>query len=121
MKLYDGSEWRIQSLRRAEQREWRRATQKADGSNDPIKHEYSNDVLLSMAIVDDKGNLAFTISDALNGMFDLLDTRDTTLLVDAVVDHCGLVADTNEIKAAIKNSETTPGNGSSGVNANDSE
>lgn len=121
VKLSDETEVRIQSLTRAEQRAWRKATQKKDGSIDPKTIEYSNDVLMAMVIVDEAGALAFTISDALNGMFDLMDTADTTLLVDAAVDHCGLVADAKEVDDTKKNSEPTLGNGSSGPNANDSE
>lgn len=118
--LSDESQVRIQSLTRAEQRAWRKATQKKDGTIDPKTIEYSNDVLMAMVIVDESGALAFTISDALNGMFDQLDTADTTLLVDAAVDHCGLVVDAKELDDAKKNSEGTPGNSSSGANENGS-
>lgn len=119
--LLDGSTVRLQSLTRGEQREWRKATQKKDGSIDPKKHEYSNDVLLSMVIVDGDGKTVFTVGDALSGMFDLWDTRDTTILTEAAVDHCGLVVDSKETEAAIKNSEETPGKDSSGVSVQDTE
>ena len=117
VELLDGSEVRIQSLTRAEQREWRKSTQKKDGTTDVRKVEYSNDALLAMSIVDEQGGAVFTLGDALSGMFDLWDVRDTTLLVDAIVDHCGLIADAKEIDAALKNSEETPGKDSSGVSA----
>jgi hypothetical protein len=119
--ISDGSQVRIQSLTRAEQRELRKATQKKDGSPDPKKSEYSNDVLLAMAIVDGDDKTVFTIGDALSGMFDHWDTTDTTILVDAAIDHCGFIADSKEIDDTLKNSDQTPGNDSSGVSAKDSE
>lgn len=119
--LIDGSKVRLQSLTRSEQREWRKSTNKKDGSPDPKKIDFSNDILLAMAIVDAEGKPVFTIGDALSGMFDHWDTRDTTILVDAVVDHCGLVADSKEIEDTLKNSEETPGKDSSGVSVSASE
>ena len=119
--LIDGSQVRIQSLNRAEQREWRNAVKRKDGTPDPKKLEYSNDILLAMCVVDEEGKQVFTLGDALSGMFDYWDTQDTTVLLDATVDHCGLVADAKEIEARVKNSEATPGNDSSGVAATDTE
>jgi len=118
----DGNKARIQSLTRSEQRKWRKATKRKDGTEDPEKIEYSNDVLCAMVLVDDAGETVFTVDEALRGMFDLWDTQDSTILVDGAVRHCGLViADTTkEIEARIKNSEGIPGNGSSSANADDS-
>lgn len=123
-KFPDGTEALHQSMTRSEQRQWRKATKKKDGSEDPEKIEYSNDVLCAMTVVDPVTlELVFTVDEALRGMFDLWDTRDTTILVDSIVKHCGLViGDTSKaIEARIKNSEETPGNGSSSVNADGSE
>lgn len=118
----DGSQARIRSLMRNEQRQWRKATKNKDGSEDPEKIEYSNDVLCAMVLVDEAGETVFTVEEALRGMFDLWDTKDSTILVDAAVKHCGLVIDDTkkEIEGRIKNSDGTPGNGSSSASAGDS-
>lgn len=112
--LSDGSDIRLQSLTRTEQREWRQATTKKDGSIDPKKHEYSNDVLLAMCIVDGTGATVYTVDEALNGIFDLWDTADTTKLAEVAAAHVGVYVERKDLEAALKNSGTTPGNGSSG-------
>ena len=117
VRLSDGAVVRLQSMTRSEQRTWRKSTQKKDGSIDPKRIDYSNDILLVMTIVDEKGEPAFTLGDAFGGMFDDWDTADTSILIDAAVDHCGLLVETKETEDAIKNSDETPGNDSSGVSA----
>jgi hypothetical protein len=112
--LADGSEVRLQSLTRSEQRDWRQSTQKKDGSLDPKKQEYSNDVLIAMCIVDDSGSTVYTIEEAINGIFDLWDTADTTLITEVAAAHCRLYVERREVEAALKNSGATRGSGSSG-------
>jgi len=112
--LADGSDIRLQSLTRTEQREWRQATQKKDGTIEPKKHEYSNDVLLAMCIVDETGATVYTVQEALNGIFDLWDTNDAIKLAEVAAAHIGLYVERKDVEAALKNSGATPGNGSSG-------
>lgn len=115
--LLDGSTVRIQSLTRGEQREIRSAVKKKDGSVDPKLNEFSNDLLLVRCIVDDNNDRVYTDGDALGGMFDLWDTRDTAVLIDAAIEHTGILLDMKEVEARLKNSDSTPGTGSSGVTA----
>lgn len=89
--LGDGSEVRVRSLTRMEQRAWRMATAGKDGEQDPKKAEFSNDVLLAMCIVDDDGNTAFTADEALRGCFDAWDSGDTQAILRAALDVCGIV------------------------------
>lgn len=117
VSLSDGSVIRLRSLTRAEQREWYRATKKKDGTVDKAKIEYSDDVLLALSIVDDNDQPTFTITEALNGIFDFWATNDTKQLVEVAAELSGLIVDQAEIDAALKNSAATPGNGSCGVSS----
>lgn len=112
--LYTGQVWTIQSITREEQRQWHKATQKKDGTEDPKKTPFSNDVLLSMTIVDDKKQLAFTVGDALGGMFSEWDTGITNPLYLAALKHCRLI-ENKEVDDSTKNSDETPESNSSGV------
>lgn len=119
--LLDGSAVRIQSLTRGEQREIRAAVKKKDGSVDPKLNEFSNDLLLVRCIVDGNNERVYSDGDALGGMFDLWDTRDTAVLIDAAIEHTGILLDMQEVEARLKNSNATPGSGSSGVTVSVSE
>lgn len=112
--LVDGSDVILQSLATTEKREWRQSTLKKDGSIDPKKHEYSNDVLLAMTIVDATGATAYTVDEALNGIFDLWDTGDTTRLAEIAGAHCGVYVERKDVEAALKNCAMTPGSNFSG-------
>jgi hypothetical protein len=116
--LLDGSSVLLQSLTKGEQREIRNAVKKKDGTVDPKLNEFSNDLLLVRCIVDGvTKERVYTDDDALLGIFDLWDTQDTAVLIDAAIEHTGILLDMKEVEARLKNSRPTPGNGSSGVTA----
>lgn len=116
--LPSGGDVRVRSLKRAEHRAWRKSFQKKNGDLDVDKFEYSDDVLIAMSLVDDKGAELFSIKDALGGCFDDLDDADVNAIRGAVTKLNNMNAlNRNEIEAAVKNSEATPGNDSSSDSA----
>lgn len=108
----------IRSFSRATHREWRKSLQRKDGSEDPVRSQYANDVLAALAIVDpDTKETVFSVADALAGIFDPWDDADFTAVVVAATKHCGLLGSMGDTEGAAKNSDETPGSDSSGVSA----
>lgn len=116
--LPNGDSVLLRSFSRANHREWRKSLQRKDGSEDPVKSQYSNDVLAAMSIVDpDTKETVFSVADALAGIFDSWDDADFTTVVVAATKHCGLLGSMGDTEGAVKNSNETPGSDSSGVSA----
>lgn len=110
--LADGTSVRLRSLLRSEQRQWQESTR------DAAARQYSDDVLIAMCIVDDDGNQVISVEDALTGFFDQWDMSECQALLRACLELCYLTPQeplADRVGAALKNSNRTSGNGSSGA------
>lgn len=113
--LSDGTVVRLRSLTRSEQRQWKAHTK------DVAAEQFSDDVLLSLCIVDDDGNQVISCEDALTGFFDAWDMADCQALLRGCFDLLYVQPITKEsLDASLKNSKPTPGNVSSGSSVIDS-
>lgn len=115
VELPSGGEMRLRSLKRSEIRQWRRSWINSKGNVDARKLEYSDDCLLAMTLVDADGNPLFTVKEAQDGVFDDLDGADSAMLIDETIELNKLGRrQEQKAEAALKNSEETRGNDSSG-------
>ncbi len=121
--LPSGGDVRIRSITRSEHRNWRKSWRKKGGEIDLQKLDFSDDMMLAMCLVDEDGKQMFTRSEALDGVFDNFDSGDTNVMVAAVNRHTNMDGETdqNSVDDAVKNSQETPSNDSSGDCAEDSE
>lgn len=119
VSLPTGGDVKIQSLTRSEQRKWRKACQKKNGEADPAKQNYFDDVLLSMTVVADNGEAVFTVTDAFSGCWDDFLVVDTNALIRGVTKLNGIGEETtsSDVDNAVKNSDETPENGTTGGSA----
>lgn len=123
VSLPTGGDVKIQSLTRSEQRKWRKACQKKNGEPDPAKQGYYDDVLLSMTVVADSGEAVFTVTDAFEGCWDDFLIADTNALLRGVtkLNGIGEEVSASDVDNAVKNSDETPENGTTGDSASSTE
>ena len=96
---------RLRSLSSSEMRALRNSLTDDKGETIKPRIERLNEILASMTIVDEAGNLEFTEGEAMSGAFDSMDAASAKVLFSHVVRHTGFTADSDwqAIEGAAKN------------------
>ena len=121
----DGSVLRARTLLRGERRRRSKFFRDKKGEFDQDNFIlYGDDIYAAFCLVDDNDELLLTPEEALAGFFDDWDKPQTDALVRRLVKMRKIDEDEGDdetLDEAVKNSDATPGNDSSGVSADDTE